>query len=519
MTTPLLDVVGGYSATQQATFRDAIGAQPSSFGAERMKRWISWKTLQDYRYDLVCIGDSFTHGSYWTSLFRDLLLAESYPDGGPGWAGFGWAGASKVLRNSSIDLPELDYDLNESDWTNVYGTGGHGAAVEHLVAAAVDKVLTLTAGTALSAVQVLFFRSGTKPLFQIGSDGYQTLVNAATEYGSRFDLGVDGFTAYGGSFTGNVDSVGGRNNCLKLTCDTSTGEHMYQRGTTTTSGISYTLSYEIFIPTGSALTHVESRSGGSIGSQAVTLDTWTTVSTSFTATATYVRMRLGIAGNFGSITTAATDIAYIRNVMVVENTPLTAIGMGSIDTSASGSSFTVSLKSASNTTTLLGAVGRTATSNALCIHKLGSSGGNAGMFAGSTYWPDSIAQLTPKGAIIMFGTNEQVGGTTPASYSTNIQSIIDKLQAITPSIDILLACPGATKYGNTAATTYQLSEYRDVLRRLAIANDCAFLDFFDAIGPWSSQLVTDTFVHADEVHPGTRGKHVYANLFHGAFSK
>lgn len=501
------------SSSQAAVARAGLGVgTPTVFGAERLKRWQAWKVLRDYRYDMACIGDSFTAGNYFHGKLRDLLLAESYPDGGPGWCGFGWAGASKVLRNSSIDLPELDYDLNESDWTNVYGTGGHGAAVEHLVAAAVDKVLTLTAGTALSAVQVLFFRSGTKPLFQIGSDGYQTLVNAATEYGSRFDLGVDGFTAYGGSFTGNVDSVGGRNNCLKLTCDTSTGEHMYQRGTTTTSGISYTLSYEIFIPTGSALTHVESRSGGSIGSQAVTLDTWTTVSTSFTATATYVRMRLGIAGNFGSITTAATDIAYIRNVMVVENTPLTAIGMGSIDTSASGSSFTVSLKSASNTTTLLGAVGRTTTSNALCIHKLGSSGGNAGMFAASTYWEDSVALLSPKGAMIMFATNEQTSGTTPTTYAANIQSIIDKLRVITPTIDILLCCPGPTKYGNTAATTYSLSDYRDALWSLAVLNNTAFVDFSSVIGPWSASLVTDTFTHADEVHPGTRGKELYANV-------
>ncbi len=517
MTTPLLDVVGGYSATQQATFRDAIGAQPSSFGAERMKRWISWKTLQDYRYDLVCIGDSFTHGSYWTSLFRDLLLAESYPDGGPGWAGFGWAGASKVLRNSSIDAVELDYDLTEADWTNTYGNGGYGAAVEHLVATAADKVITITCGVALGKLQVMFLRSGTKPLYQVGSDGYNQLVNSATEYSSRFDLGDDGWTVYGGSLTSNHDSIGGRNNCLKLTPDTSTGDHIFIKYSTV-NGVSYNVSYEVYIPTGSTIDKIQTRNAGPIAEHSVPLDTWTAISDTFTANAGYFRFRLGKGGSY-AITTAATDIVYVRNVVLTETTPQTAIGLGDIDVSAAGSSFTVSLKSASNTTTLLGVIGRTATATALCVHKLGSSGGNASMFDSSTYWDDSVALILPKGAIIMFGTNEQYGGTTPATYATTVQSLIDKLRAITPSIDILLACPGATKYGNTSATTYPLSEYRDVLRRLAIANDCAFLDFLDSIGPWSSQLVTDTFVHADEVHPGTRGKHVYANLFHGAFSK
>lgn len=501
-----------------------------AYGFEKMRRWQSWKTLQDYEFNLCCIGDSFTHGAYWTELFRDLLLADGYPNGGPGWAGFGWGGASKALRNSSIDAAELDYDLTESDWTKTYGTGGYGAAVEHLQATAADKVITVSCGVALSTLQVFFLKSGGGFSYQIDGGGYTSLADeSGTQiYLSDFSSTNDGFSVLSNvTATANVDGIGGRDNTLRLTTVAATGRPQVARSSTLTAGVTYTITAEIYIP--SANTTVDQvafisalAAAPSISGSVVTaLDTWTRVSFTYAVPSSggsgYDFLRIsGLDGGSNYFSVPDGDLFYVRNVQVLlpNGDP---IASATIDVSGAGSSFDVDIKSASSSTVLTGCVGRTSTANALCVHKLGSTGGNAGMFAGSLYWADSIALLNPHAAIIMFGTNEQVGGTTPATYSANIQTIIDELRAITPSVDILLACPGATKYGNTASTTYPLSAYQSALGQLAITNKCAYVDFLEAIGPWSSQLVTDTFVHGDEVHPGTRGKHIYANLMHNQF--
>lgn len=491
-----------------------------SFGAEKLKRWQSWKTLQDYTFNLVCLGDSFTHGGYWTELFRDALISDGYPNGGPGWAGFGWAGATKALRNSSIDAVELDYDLTESDWTNTYGTGGYGAAVEHLQATAANKVINISCGVALSTLEIHFLKSGGGFTYQINSGGY---TSAADESGTQlylsdFSSTVNGFTLTSNVTTAaNIDGIGGRDNCLRLTSTAATGRPQITHPYGLTVGQQYTITAEVYLP--SANTAVDQvafldESANSVAGSVVTAtNTWTRVSFSYTG-AGFGYMRFsGLDGGSNFFSVPNGDIFYLRNVQVLQPNA-DPIGKNVIDVSGAGSSFDVDIKSASSSTVFTGCVGRTSTANALCIHKLGSSGGNAGMFASSTYWADSIKLLSPHAAIIMFGTNEQVGGTNPATYAANIQTMIDELRVITPSIDILLACPGATKYGNTASTTYGLTDYQRQLGNLAIENDCAYVDFLETIGPWSSQLVTDTFVHGDEVHPGTRGKHVYANVLH-----
>lgn len=502
----------------------------TSYGLDKLKRFQSWKTLQDYQYDMVLIGDSFTHGGYWAGLFRDLLLGDGYTDGGPGWTGFGWAGSSQTLRNHSIDTAELDYSVaDEADWTKTYGDGGYGAAVEHLVSAGTDKTITVSCGVALDTLKVLYMTepNGVPFRHRIDSGIWQD-VNTTSDtvlYENDFSTATTGMSGLSNcTLDSNIDGIGSRDNNLRMTSTAAgSGRAKFQRFGSLTAGVTYRATYEVYIPsTNTAIDQVASLATDTLnpltGSLVTDLDQWVSVDFEFAPASTIIEFS-GLDGGSNFYTVPAGDIFYIRNLQVTApSTGSTSVATETIDVSGAGSSFDVSIQAVGAGTTLLGAIGRTSGSNALCVHKLGSSGGRASFFAESTYWPDSIAELTPKGATIMFGTNEHNANVSPTDYATNIQTIITELRAIDSNMDIILMCPGPTKYGNTVSKTYQLSEYRDQLFDLAKSNGCAFIDFGSTFGPWSSDLVTDQFIHSDEVHPGTRGKYLYSNRLHKAFS-
>lgn len=142
------------------------------------------------------------------------------------------------------------------------------------------------------------------------------------------------------------------------------------------------------------------------------------------------------------------------------------------------------------------------TGNVLTVHKCGHSGGVASNFGANSLWSTGMSLLNPSGVVIMFGTNEQVAFVEPETFRTNLQNIITIMKAINPILDIWIMAPSPTKYGNTETTVYSLDQYCGILFQVAQANNGVFINHNEAVGPYSSQLVTDGFIQSDEVHPG-----------------
>jgi lysophospholipase L1-like esterase len=155
----------------------------------------------------------------------------------------------------------------------------------------------------------------------------------------------------------------------------------------------------------------------------------------------------------------------------------------------------------------------------LNLHKVGSSGTTANFFANNTLWEQSIKLLTPKGAIIMFGTNEMDQNVTPAQMKINVQHIIDKLREAQPNCDIMIMCPPETLYENEEPRKYKIANYADMLFRLALANHAAYINFAKVFGPFSQSSVDSDIMSADRKHPGDAGSELMAETIFNAFKK
>ncbi|MGX5854503.1 SGNH/GDSL hydrolase family protein [Dyadobacter jiangsuensis] len=183
-----------------------------------------------------------------------------------------------------------------------------------------------------------------------------------------------------------------------------------------------------------------------------------------------------------------------------------------INTAGSGNSFIIEVEPLAVGIILCGAIGRN-TGNVLNVHKCGISGGQASLFGSTALWSTSVSHLSPKGAVIMFGTNEMAANLAPATFKTNVQNIITKLRTADPVIDIILACPTFTKYETEDPRTYSLKDYASVLFQLAQENQAAFINHGLAMGTFSQALVDNGFMHSDRVHPAAKGGYLIADNF------
>lgn len=186
-----------------------------------------------------------------------------------------------------------------------------------------------------------------------------------------------------------------------------------------------------------------------------------------------------------------------------------------IDTSGAGSSFVVEIEALATGVVLMGVIADKGATNQLRLHKCGSTGGNAGMFAGSALFADSLAALTPKLITVMFGTNEQSGDTPPATMKTNLLAIIDAARDYDPLCDVLVMAPFMTS--REASGDYTRDQYAAASFDAALARDAAFVDFGRAFGAYSADMVTAGFVNADTIHPGTQGGRLMTQILKRAF--
>lgn len=162
-------------------FKNAIKAYaiPTTpvWGGERLRRWIEWNRSRDYRYDLLLIGDSYTHGFYSVWL-RNFLLADGYPNGGAGWCSFSRWGDSPLSYNSSVTPDDLHFSYTTSEWafTNTNSLGLNG----HVTSTVANATITIIATQLVNAITIVFEKHSGAGDFQwrVNGGGWSTVSTA-----------------------------------------------------------------------------------------------------------------------------------------------------------------------------------------------------------------------------------------------------------------------------------------------------------------------------------------------------
>lgn len=247
----------------------------------------------------------------------------------------------KVATGLGVIKSTADSPIDNTDWLEVDSTN-RWKAFNGVLGSQTEKATliqyVLTPGEAIDSVALLNLESDTVDIYQISTsyitngtvwtgasgttqptgwdkkgtpsdytiDGgtLRITADAAAEgisqtinffYNSNFSAGVDSFSANLGAVAGNIDGIGGQDNCLRFTCDATAaiGSHYMSRGSGLQPLVSYSLSFKYYIPSTNSNIDGISMGGEStlpsdytssyVPLQSVT-DAWTTVNiTSITA--------------------------------------------------------------------------------------------------------------------------------------------------------------------------------------------------------------------------------------------
>lgn len=124
----------------------------------------------------------------------------------------------------------------------------------------------------------------------------------------------------------------------------------------------------------------------------------------------------------------------------------------------------------------MGADCRITGNNGVRVHKLGNGGLTAenATDVDATIWQAGIAALAPNLVIVLLGTNDHSHDVVPATFGTQITTLITRIRAARANTDILLLSPA----DNDLTETYALSEYVTVLRDLAVSEETCMVDFY-----------------------------------------
>jgi len=149
--------------------------------------------------------------------------------------------------------------------------------------------------------------------------------NQTASYTSDFSSGVDSWAAVRATAAGNIDSIGGQNDTLRVTIDGSSGTDHYVRraGSGMTAGKLYRAKFDYYIPSGNSV--VDQISVAGAGNEITiqylgTTDSWVTKTIDFnnpynTAVQDFPIIFSGATGgsNVLSGTSAQNDVFYIKN--------------------------------------------------------------------------------------------------------------------------------------------------------------------------------------------------------------
>ena len=153
-------------------------------------------------------------------------------------------------------------------------------------------------------------------------------------YASNYTSGVDGWTGFGeGGVAGNIDGIGGVDNCLRYTSSSTTPDtRAFLKSDVLTIGKVYKVTFSYYIPSGSNVDALilDTVAGADNDTRNTVTDAWATVTEYFTALTADIKIVLGDADQY--LNPAATnDIAYIKDVSVANQKIGAGFGAEAVD--------------------------------------------------------------------------------------------------------------------------------------------------------------------------------------------
>ena len=92
-------------------------------GVDYLNEWDAFRAAEWERYSVGLIGDSYTHNRSRYSRRLKRNLADQFGDLGAGYLSFGFITRYDWSDNGAIDALQLDYSIDHTQWTPVYGKG------------------------------------------------------------------------------------------------------------------------------------------------------------------------------------------------------------------------------------------------------------------------------------------------------------------------------------------------------------------------------------------------------------
>ncbi len=146
----------------------------------------------------------------------------------------------------------------------------------------------------------------------------------------------------------------------------------------------------------------------------------------------------------------------------VDTNGATAYGTSTISGLADAA-HAVNIEWVSGTVVVFGAY-MTSGSTGIVVNRCGHTGITTGLLSGvdGANWTAAATSLDPDLAIITLGTNDQTNNVTPATYISNMATIIGRLPA---GCDVVVAMPADTirKWSTSGATTYGIYDYAEAM--------------------------------------------------------
>jgi len=149
------------------------------------------------------------------------------------------------------------------------------------------------------------------------------------------------------------------------------------------------------------------------------------------------------------------------------------------------------------------------------VHRLGRNGSQASDWIAynQTIWQAGLAALAPDTVIISLGANDCAVGVAPATYASNLSTLVSDIQTAVPGADIILV--PQSDLGE--ATTYPMSQYVFADWSLAVSLPAGFVDAYDSIGPYTAANARG--LYNDYAHVSPAGGAIFGALITDYLSK
>jgi hypothetical protein len=158
---------------------------------------------------------------------------------------------------------------------------------------------------------------------------------------------------------------------------------------------------------------------------------------------------------------------------------------------------------------LMGADFKITPANGVRVHKVGNGGltGGQAVAVDATIWQAGLAALAPHLVVILLGTNDDSADVVPATFGTQIATLVSRIRTAVPTADILLLSPTAN---GLADGTYTTDLYIAQLRAQAVALNTAMVDFYLHLPLWTD--LTGRGLNGTGPHLNASGGQFAANL-------